>query len=101
MTPEQRREALQVEFERLKQRADYIDRMLQGHPDAWASLQAMLPDGTELVIDKAVSEGRQISLAMATVAKTLDALKDEAPANPVADPLDELRKKRQARATGS
>lgn len=105
MTPDQRRQALEQEFERLKERADHIDRMLQGHPDSWASLRAMIPDGTELVIDKAVAEGRQTALAMASVAKTLDALKGEEQEKAAVDPLqkiqDELKAKREQRASGA
>lgn len=102
-TQADRIEALKVEFDRLKGRQDYLDRMLQGHPETWAGIQHLIPHGTEVVIDKMVTEARQGALAMATVAKTLDALtaKDDAPAETV-DPLkkmeDELAKKRASKA---
>lgn len=95
--PDERVAALKVEFARLRERQDYLDRMLQGHPDTWAGLQHMIPSGTELVIDKAVGEARQGALAMATVAKTLAALEGEAPAVPVEDPLQKIRDAREAR----
>lgn len=102
MTPDERRKALETEFERLKERADWLDRMHQGHPDAWAGIQALIPDGTELVIDKLVTEARQNATAMATIAKTLAALGEEKP-EAKANPLDEIARKRKERerAAGS
>lgn len=102
MTPGERKAALELEFERLKQRQDYLDRMLQGHSDTWAGIQNLVPDGVELVIDKMVTEARQGALAMATVAKTLAQLGENAPAAEEVDPLqkiqDELAAKRLSKA---
>jgi len=102
MTPGERKAALELEFERLKQRQDYLDRMLQGHPDTWAGIQNLVPDGVELVIDKMVTEARQGALAMATVAKTLAQLGENAPVAEEVDPLqkiqDELAAKRLSKA---
>jgi hypothetical protein len=91
VTPADRRLALELEFERLKQRADYLDRMLHGHPETWAGIQALIPDGTEVIIDKMVSEARQTASTMATILRTLDGSKPvEAPV-PVADPLQAIK----------
>ena len=102
MTPDERRQALELEFTRLKERQDFLDRTLQGHEDVWLSLKAMIPSGTELVIDKAVTEARQGALAMATIAKTLAQLTGEEAKAPEVDPLqemaDELARKRAQRA---
>lgn len=97
LTPAQRIAALQLEFERLKQRADYIDRMLQGHPDSWCEIKAMIPDGSEVVIDKLVGEGRQTATAMASIAKTLTALGDGEVEVPEADPLQKMQDEVAAR----
>lgn len=101
-TAEERKAVLLLEFDRMKQRADYLDRMLQGHDDAWGSLKAMIPNGTELVIDKAVTEARQTATALASLAKTIASLGDEKPVAVPADPLqkikDDLAEKRAARA---
>lgn len=91
MTPTDRRLALELEFERLKQRADYLDRMLQGHPESWTGIQALIPDGTELVIDKMVSEARQTASTMATILRTLDGTKPAETPVPVADPLQAIK----------
>lgn len=103
MTPADRIADLELEFERLKQRQDYLDRMLQGHPETWAGIQALIPSGTEVVIDKMVTEARQGALAMATVAKTLAQLgagEAEKPAevDPLQKMADELSARRQKKA---
>lgn len=99
MTPHEQRVAdLELEFQRLKGRADYLDRMLMGHPDSWVEIRMAIPDGTELVIDRLVAEGRQTALAMTTIAARLASM--TAPAEqeqPAADPLDELERKRKER----
>lgn len=103
MTPAQRVTALQVELERLKERQDHLDRVLQGDPVAWVSIIELLPDHVaEVTLDKAVSEARQGALAMTTIVKTLAQLSDEAPAATTKDPLqqmeDEVKRKRDARS---
>lgn len=91
MTPEERVKALETEFERLKERQDALDRTLQGHPDVWIGLQRMVPSGTELVIDKAVSEARQGATAMAGILKTLTALTAGEREVPQDDPLARMQ----------
>jgi len=93
VTPAERIQALQTEFDRLKERADYLDRMLQGNEDAWAGIRALIPDGVELVIDKLVGEARQNATAMATIAKTLVVLGDSEQKAPDVDPLQFLKEK--------
>ncbi len=96
MTPAERVAALELEFVRLKERADYLDRSLQGHPDAWLEIVARMPPTVaEVVVDRVLSEARQGALAMATIAKTLAAIKVEEKGAAVADPLDEIKKKRE------
>jgi hypothetical protein len=98
VTPAQRIAALELEFERLKQRADHLDRVLQGDPDAWVHLIELLPAHVaEVTLDKAVAEARQGALAMATIVKTLAGLTAEEGQVPQADPLDQLAKARAAK----
>lgn len=98
MTPAERIAALELEFDRLKERQDWLDKTLQGDPDAWIKIIERMPDHVgEVVIDKAVSEARQGALAMATVVKTLAQLGESAVAEPVADPVDKLAQKRAAK----
>lgn len=95
MTPADRIKALETEFDRLKERQDWLDKTLQGDPAAWIQIVERLPDHVaEVTVDKAVAESRQGALAMATVAKTLAALTGEQePARAVAvDPLEEIKK---------
>lgn len=95
MTPAERIQALQTEFERLKEHADHLNRMLQGREDAWADIRVMIPNGTELVIDKLVGEARQNAAAMATIAKTLAALGDAEEKAPEVDPLADIQKRQK------
>lgn len=98
MTPDDRIAALKLEFDRLKERADQLDRQLQGHPDAWLDIQLRMPDTVaEVYVDKPLAEARQTSLAMATVLKALTALTGEDAKPASADPMDELRKRREER----
>lgn len=93
MTPEERRAALEVEFTRLKERADYLDRVLQGDPDTWVHITELLAGKTHvgvIELDKPVAEARQTALAMATVAKALDQLGRADPETPTADPLQKM-----------
>lgn len=104
MTPADRVAALELEFDRLKERADYLDRSLQGHPDAWLEIVARMPPTVaEVVVDRMLSEARQGALAMATIAKTLAGLKVEEAAPAVADPLDMIAQRRadNAKAVGA
>lgn len=101
MTPEDRRAALELEYDRLKRRADQINAYLSGDPDAWASIKVILENAKHIgsiEMDKAVAEGRQVALAMATVLKTLTAITETKPEAPTADPLqkmeDELAERR-------
>lgn len=101
MTPAERRAALELEFERLKERADHLDRLLQGHPDAWVNIVARMPDDVaEVTLDKPVAEARQTALAMASILKALDGTAVEAPATPAADPLGDMLAKRRAQKSG-
>lgn len=103
MNQAERIAALELEFERLKVRADYIDRVLQGDPDVWVHINEILPQHIgSIELDKPIAEGRQTALAMATIVKTLAQITAEAPAVPVDDPLkkikDELASKRAEKA---
>lgn len=91
--------ALQLEFERLKERADRLDAQLMGHPDSWLEIQLRMPDTVaEVYVDKALAEARQTALAMATVLKTLQALAGEkTPEVSAVDPVEEARKAREDR----
>jgi hypothetical protein len=97
MTAGQRREALELEFTRLKERADHIDRVLQGDPDAWLRIKLILEDAKHIgsiELDKSVAEARQTALAMATVAKALAALGEEKEEKPAMDPLAQLESRK-------
>jgi hypothetical protein len=97
MTPAERRAALEIEFERLKERADHLDRLLQGEPDAWVNIVARMPDNVaEVTLEKPVAEARQTALAMASILKTLDGTAVEAPAAPAVDPLNDMLAKKRA-----
>jgi len=97
MTPAERRQALELEFARLKERQDHLDATLQGAPDAWIRIVERMPDGVgEVTLDKAVAEARQGALAMATILKTLDGTAvADAPAGPTTSPADEIRAARE------
>jgi hypothetical protein len=104
VTPAERKTALQEEFNRLKERADILDGLLQGRPDMWVNIKTILENAKHIgsiELDKAVAEARQTALAMATIAKTLDALGDVQVEVPAADPLekmeDELAQRRQGK----
>lgn len=98
MTPEERRKALELEFDRLKARQDYLDRALTGDPDIWLGIiERMPPTVAEVTVDKAVAEARQGALAMATIVKTLDGATAGGNAVPTSgqDPADEIRERRE------
>lgn len=93
-----RRAALELEFERLKQRADTYERMLAGSEDEWLQVQIRLGgEVAEVTLDKTLAEARQNALAMATILRALDGAKVEASAAPAADPSDEIGRRREAR----
>lgn len=97
MTPAERKAALELEFIRLKERADFIDRVLQGDPDAWVKIKLILEDARHIgsiELDKPVAEARATALAMATVAKTLAALGDGEAEKPAEDPLARMESKK-------
>lgn len=110
VTPAERKSALELEFVRLKQRADWIDRQLQGHGDAWAHIIEVLPQHIGVVeLDKVVAEGRATSLAMSSIAKTLSQLGGEEVQVSQEDPIermerqkeeDELAARRDAKSAG-
>lgn len=93
MTAAERRAALELEFERLKERADYIDKILQGESDVWFRITEALAGRTHIGVielDKPIAEGRQVALAMARIAQVLDpparakpVKQEEAPADPL------------------
>lgn len=110
MDAAQRRAALELEFERLKERADWLDRVLQGDPDAWAPISEALSGRVHIGViemDKPIAEARQVSLAMATVWKALTAMeaKDKPVVEVPADPLAAMEKARDnvipLRSTGT
>ena len=93
MDQTQRIAALQVEFERLKERADHLDRLLQGHSDAWINIVRLMPsDVAEVTLDKPVAEARQTALAMATIVKALANLTSEEAKPEEMDPLAKILK---------
>lgn len=97
LTPEERKAALELEFIRLKERADYIDRVLQGDPEAWLKIKVILEENRHIgsiELDKPVAEARQTALAMATVAKTLAALGGEEAEKPAEDPLSQMESRK-------
>lgn len=97
MTPAERKAALELEFIRLKERADFIDRVLQGDPDAWVKIKLILEDARHIgsiELDKPVAEARATALAMATVAKTLAALGEAEAKKEDVDPLARMESKK-------
>lgn len=98
MTPAERRAALELEFERLKRRQDELERVLSGEPDAWLAIVERMPDSVgEVTLDRAVGEARQGALAMASILKALESGQEAAPAAPVANPADEIKKRRETK----
>jgi hypothetical protein len=99
VTPAERRAALELEYDRLKERQDQLALVLAGDPAAWLRIVERMPDSVgEVTLDKAVAEARQGALAMATIVKTLDgAAKEDAPAVKAADPGDEFARRRADR----
>jgi hypothetical protein len=98
MTPTERRQALELEFTRLKERQDHLDAVLQGDPAAWIRIVERMPDSVgEVTLDKAVGEARQGALAMATILKTLEATAaaSDAPAASDGNPADEVKRRRE------
>ena len=103
MTPEQRIEALELEFDRLVERQGVLHNLLDGGDlDRWLSTKRIGTRDYTLVIDTAVGEARQGALAMATIVKTLAALAPAEPERVAMDPLkkiqDDLEAKRAERA---
>lgn len=105
-TQEEKIAALQVEFDRLKDRQDRVHATILGDPDAWIELKDLFPDhAVEVVIDKVVAEARQGATAMATIARTLHSILGQAAGVPADDPLakmeeDELAARRRDRQSG-
>ncbi len=99
MTPAERRAALEREFDRLAERQDRIHATLSGDPAAWLGVQQRMgSEVAEVTLDKAVAEGRQGALAMASILKTLDGTAPaEAPATPGGDMTDEVSAWRAAK----
>lgn len=99
MNEAERRAALAVEADRIKDRLDNLNRYLSGHPDAWVDIVTRLPpDVAEVVIDKALSEARQQALAYATIVRTLAQLDAGNAGDPGKDsPADEIKRKREAK----
>lgn len=99
MNQQQRIQALELEFERLKERQDLLDRTLQGEPDVWISILHKMPaDVAEVTIDKAVAEARQGALAMVTIVRTLASLVDEkASDQETVDPLIAAQQAREGK----
>jgi hypothetical protein len=97
MTRAERIAALETEAVRLKERLDVMNAQIAGDQDAWLHLTLKMPDTVaEVYVDKVLAEARQHSLALATVVKTLESLKDEG-AGQQASAEDELVKRRNAR----
>lgn len=89
--------ALETEAERLKERLDVMNAQIAGDQDAWLHLALKMPETVaEVYVDKVLAEARQHSLALTTVVKTLESLKDEG-AGQQESAEDELVKRRKAR----
>jgi hypothetical protein len=97
VTPADRVAALESEFERLKERADKLDRILAGSEDEWLGIQEKL-GGTvaEVTINAPLAEARQTALAMATINKTLESLGvGQEASTATEDPADALARRRK------
>lgn len=96
MNASERRKALELEADRIKERLDQLNDQIRGEP-SWLDFAVNLPETVaEVTVDKVLAEARQQALALATIVKTLDgAGSQEAPAKPTADPADALRKRRE------
>lgn len=102
MTPTERRQALETQADRIKLRLDGLNRQLSGEPDAWLKIVQQMPaDVAEVVVDKAIAEERQLSLAYATIVKTLESLSSGpvATASEEEDPIEKARKDRETKLT--
>lgn len=99
MTVNEHREALEIEYARLRDRADKLNDLITGKSDVWIELIQVRPHGpVEVVVDKLLAEARQTALALTSVVRALDgtALRADTPAVASApDPSDELRQKRE------
>jgi hypothetical protein len=76
-----------------------MNAQIAGDQDAWLHLTLKMPDTVaEVYVDKVLAEARQHSLALATVVKTLESLKDEGAGQRISaeDDLVERRKAREA-----
>jgi len=97
MTAAERKAAMELEFERLKERADFIDRVLQGDPGAWMHVKTILQDAQHIgsiELDKPIAEARQTALAMARIFQVLNPPAKEAPVkkDEPDDPLSRMEK---------
>lgn len=82
----------------ITERLENLDAQLQGDPAAWFGIASRMPETVaEVTVDRALTEARQQALALATVLKTLAAVKTDAPAVPVKDTADEVAAKRAAK----
>lgn len=100
MTPAERREALELEADRIKARLDQLNDQIKGEP-SWLDFAVNLPETVaEVVVDKLLAEARQQALALATIVKTLDgtAAKGGSVAGPGEDPADILAERRREKA---
>lgn len=100
MNAAERRQALELEADRIKERLDQLNDQIRGEP-SWLDFAVNLPETVaEVVVDKLLGEARQQALALATIVKTLDgtATGQERPAGPGDDPADALRKRREEKA---
>lgn len=93
------RRVLAAEACRLADRLDRLDALLTGDIEVWTSLR--LPRGDEdrpvvLVVDAAMAEARQATLALATVLAKLGA-KSAAGEPAEGDPADDLARRREQR----
>jgi hypothetical protein len=92
--------ALETEAQRLKDRLDILNRQIEGDQDAWWRITTHMPETVaEVTVDKVLAEARQYALALATVAKTLDALEgaEQEEQKPAADVADEMKARREQR----
>jgi hypothetical protein len=96
-TPAARRAALEVEAARIKSRLDELAKQIDGDPAAWLKLTERMSDNVaEVFVDKVLAEARQQAIALTGIIRALDgtAAQEGGSAVPVADPSDEMARRR-------
>ena len=103
MTTDAMRQDLELEYQRLKERADRLDTLIRTDGREWVEfLDKRSGTGDVVVIiDRLLAEARQTAIAMTAIARALaNSLAEEKDAaeeaaSKAADPSDEVRRKRE------